>query len=355
MQKKARLRKQFKKPGIDGILITDIVNVRYLTGFTGSSGFLVLTKKHAIFATDFRYKEQAEHEIKGYRVRIENSERSGEIKDICDACGIKKLGFEDQGMTYGFYRKLVKRKIRLVPVTSIVESLRVIKSPEELSYIKIAVKRAESAFRKLTPFIKAGATELKIALKFEELLKKEGCKRMPFEVIVASGFMSALPHARPSGRRLKKGDLVVIDWGGEYEGYCSDMTRTVLIKGNNMSRQMELYKNVLEARNRAVESIKSGIKSAEIDNAAREYISKEGYGDFFGHGTGHGVGLAVHERPVISWRNKEEIEENMVFTVEPGIYLPGFGGVRIEDMVAVKKNRAEMLTSLPRKLKIIEG
>ena len=355
MQKKARLRKQFKKTGIDGILITDIVNVRYLTGFTGSSGFLVITKKHAIFTTDFRYKEQAEHEIKGYRVRIEDSERSGEIKDICDVCGIKKLGFEDHGMTYGFYRKLVRRKIRLVPVTSIVESLRVIKSPEELSYIKIAVKRAESAFRKLTPFIKAGATELKIALKFEELLKKEGCKRMPFEVIVASGFMSALPHARPSGRRLKKGDLVVIDWGGEYEGYCSDMTRTVLIKGNNMSRQMELYKNVLEARNRAVESIKTGIKSAEIDNAAREYISKEGYGDFFGHGTGHGVGLAVHERPVISWRNKEEIEENMVFTVEPGIYLPGFGGVRIEDMVAVKKNRAEMLTSLPRKLIIIEG
>jgi Xaa-Pro aminopeptidase len=353
MQKKARLRKQFKKLKVNGILVTDLTNVRYLTGFTGSSGYAVITEKHAIFITDFRYKEQAEHEITGYRVRIEDSERSGEIKDICDACGIKKLGFEDHGMTYGFYRKLVRKKIRLAPVTSIVESLRVIKSPEELSYIKIAVKRSESAFRKLTPFIKAGATELKIALKFEELLKKEGCKRMPFEVIVASGFMSALPHARPSGRRLKKGDLVVIDWGGEYEGYCSDMTRTVLIKGNNMSRQMELYKNVLEARNRAVESIKTGIKSAEIDNAAREYISKEGYGDFFGHGTGHGVGLAVHERPVISWRNKEEIEENMVFTVEPGIYLPGFGGVRIEDMVTVKKNRAEMLTSLPRKLKII--
>lgn len=355
MQKKARLRKQFKKLKVDGILVTNLTNVRYLTGFTGSSGYVVINKKHAIFVTDFRYKEQAEHEIKGYRVRIEDAERSGEIKDICDACGIKKLGFEDHGMTYGFYRKLVRKKIRLVPMTSIVESLRVIKSPEELSYIKIAVKRAESAFRKLTPFIKAGATELKIALKFEELLKKEGCKRMPFEVIVASGFMSALPHARPSGRRLKKGDLVVIDWGGEYEGYCSDMTRTVLIKGNNISRQMELYKNVLEARNRAVESIKSGIKSAEIDNAAREYIRKEGYGDFFGHGTGHGVGLAVHERPVISWRNKEEIEENMVFTVEPGIYLPGFGGVRIEEMVAVKKNRAEMLTSLTRKLRIIEG
>jgi Xaa-Pro aminopeptidase len=355
MQKKACLRKQFKKLKVDGILVTNLTNVRYLTGFTGSSGYVVINKKHAIFVTDFRYKEQAEHEIKGYRVRIEDAERSGEIKDICDACGIKKLGFEDHGMTYGFYRKLVRKKIRLVPMTSIVESLRVIKSPEELSYIKIAVKRAESAFRKLTPFIKAGATELKIALKFEELLKKEGCKRMPFEVIVASGFMSALPHARPSGRRLKKGDLVVIDWGGEYEGYCSDMTRTVLIKGNNISRQMELYKNVLEARNRAVESIKSGIKSAEIDNAAREYIRKEGYGDFFGHGTGHGVGLAVHERPVISWRNKEEIEENMVFTVEPGIYLPGFGGVRIEEMVAVKKNRAEMLTSLTRKLRIIEG
>jgi Xaa-Pro aminopeptidase len=353
MQKKALLRKQFQKHKIDGILITDLTNVKYFTGFTGSSGYVVLTKKHAIFVTDFRYEEQVRHEVKGFRIKIEHGERSQEIKTICDVYGIKKLGFEEQHVTYGFYKKLSKKGIVLKPVPGSVESLRIIKSPEELKHIKTAVKRAESAFRKLMPHVKVGNTEQKLALKFEELLKKEGCKTLPFEVIVASGFMSALPHARPSQRRLKKGDLVVIDWGGECEGYFSDMTRTLLIKGSNVSRQKEIYYTVREAQKRAVSSVRSGIKSAVIDAAARNYIDQQGYDDFFGHGTGHGVGLAVHEKPVVSWRNKEMIEENMVFTIEPGIYLPEFGGVRIEDMVVVRKNKAELLTSLPRNLKII--
>lgn len=355
MQKKALLRKQLPKQKVDGILVTDLANVRYLTGFTGSSGFVIFTERHAIFATDFRYQEQAIAEVKGCSIKIEHTERSKEIKNICDVYGIKRLGFEDHHMTYGFYEKLLKKKIRLKPLTQIAESIRVIKSEKEISYIKVAVKRAEAAFRKLQPFIRAGTTERKLALKLEELLKLEGCKKLPFEVIVAAGFMSALPHAKPGNRRIKKGDLVVFDWGGEYEGYYSDMTRTLLVNGNNLSRQKELYYNVLEAQKRAIESVKPGIKSANIDAAARDYIRAAGYDEFFGHGTGHGVGLAVHEKPVVSWRNKEIIMENMVFTVEPGIYLPGFGGVRIEDMVAVRKNGAELLTSLPKKLKIIEG
>jgi Xaa-Pro aminopeptidase len=354
MQKKALLRKQIKKLKVEGILITDLTNVRYLTGFTGSSGFLVTTKKDAIFVTDFRYQEQAKYEVKGYTINIEDIERTKEIKNICDIYGIRKLGFEDHNVTYGFYRKLIKRRVKLKPVTNIVESLRLIKSPKEISCIKIAVKRAESAFKKLLPIIKAGMTEQKLALKFEDLLKEEGCKKLPFEVIVASGSMSALPHARPTNRKLKKGDLVVIDWGGECEGYYSDMTRTLLLKGKDISRQKEVYYDVLEAQKRAIKSVKAGIRAALIDAAARDYIKQEGYGDCFGHGTGHGVGLAVHEKPVVSWRNKEIIKENMVFTIEPGIYIPGFGGVRIEDMVVVRKNRAELLTSLPKKLKIIE-
>ncbi len=177
---------------------------------------------------------------------------------------------------------------------------------------------------------------------------------MPFGVIVASGSMSARPHATPTDRILKKGDFVVFDWGGECEGYYSDITRTVLLKAKNISRQKELYYNVFEAQNRAIKSVKSGVKATLIDAAARDYIKKAGYDSFFGHGTGHGVGLAVHEKPVVSWRSKDSIKENMVFTIEPGVYLPGFGGVRIEDMVVVRKNRADVLTSLPRKLRIIE-
>jgi Xaa-Pro aminopeptidase len=354
MQKKALLRRLLQKQKVDGILITDLANVRYLTGFTGSSGFAVITNKHAAFVTDFRYQEQVRREVKGWSIKIEHTERSKEVRNICDLYNIKRLGFEDHNITYGFYRKLEKNKVTLKPLTNIVESLRIIKFPVEVSYIKSSIKRAEAAFRKLQPFIKTGVTERKLAVKFEELLKLEGCNKLPFEVIVASGFRSALPHATPTDKRIKKGDLVVFDWGGEFEGYCSDMTRTVLIKSGNISKQKELYYNVLEAQKRAIESVRPGIKAAGIDAAARDYIKKKGYDEFFGHGTGHGVGLAVHEKPVVSWRSKDSLEEDMIFTVEPGIYLPGFGGVRIEDMIAVRKNGAEVLTSLPKKLKIIE-
>ena len=354
MQKKAILRKKLSAFKVDGILITDLVNVRYLTGFTGTSGYLIITSKHALFVTDFRYKEQAADEVSGFKVRIERSDRSGEIKEIADTYGIRTLGFEDHNVPYAFYKKLTNRKIRLKPLTGVTESLRIVKIHAELSYMKTAATRAEAAFKKLQPFIRHGITEEKLALKLEELLKKEGCKILPFAVIVASGFMSALPHAKPTGKALKKGDLVVFDWGGECEGYFSDMTRTVLLNGSNISRQKELYYTVLEAHKRAVGSIKPGIKAAIVDAAARDYIDDKGYDEFFGHGTGHGVGLEVHEKPFISWRSNEILKENMVFTVEPGIYLPGFGGVRIEDMVVVKKNGAESFNTLSKQLKIIE-
>ncbi len=353
MQRKADLRRKFNNLGIDGILITDLNNVRYLSGFTGSSGCIILTKKKSLFLSDFRYKEQIKAEVDDYTVIIEHTDRSKEIKDICKKYGIRTLGFEDHNVTFGFYRKLLKGKVKLQPLSGAVESLRVIKLPDEIQCIKKAVQRAESAFRKLLPYIKTGQTERKIALKMEELLKSEGCKKLPFEVIVASGLMSALPHAQPTDRKFKKGDLIVIDWGGEYKGYFSDMTRTVLMNSRNVSRQKELYFNVLEAQKRAIKTVRSGIQAAKVDAAARDYIEQKGYGDFFGHGTGHGVGLAVHEKPVVSWRNREIIKEDMVFTVEPGIYIPGFGGVRIEDMVAAGKNEAVLLTSLPKKLRII--
>ncbi|MBI5050942.1 MAG: aminopeptidase P family protein [Nitrospirae bacterium] len=355
MRKEAILRKKLHKSGIDGLLITDLNNLRYITGFTGSAGFLIITKKHSLFVTDFRYKEQAHQEIKGFKIIIQTAEKTKTIKKISDEYAIKKLGFEDHSVSYSTYKSLLKKGIRLKALTNVVEDLRLIKSAKELFYIKTAVKRAESAFKKLMPFVKAGVTEQELAVRLEGFLKEAGCKTIPFGVIIASGPMSAFPHARPASRRLKKGDLVLFDWGGECEGYYSDMSRMAALKSRGMSRQHEICSMVIKAQEAAIKAVKHGTSAKIIDKAARDFIKLGGYGDYFGHGTGHGVGLSVHEAPVISCRNNEVIETGMVFTVEPGIYIPGMGGARIEDMVAVSKNGAEVLTSLPRKVHMIDS
>lgn len=353
MRKKAALKKLLPKLSVDGILITSLVNIRYLSGFSGSSAFIILTEKHSLFITDFRYKEQAAKEVRGFRIIIENSERPKEIKALCVRFGIKTLGFEADDLKYSFYKKLLKNKIKLTPLSNTVESLRIIKSDHELSNIRIAVKRAEKAFRRLLPHIKKGETERALALRLEGYLRDEGCEKLPFGAIVASGPMSALPHARPTSRRLKAGDLVVFDWGGECEGYCSDISRTVLLNGKNLDNQKFVYSVVLEAQKRAIKAVGPGVMASAIDAAARDYMKQEDLDDFFGHATGHGVGLAIHEKPVVSWRSKDAVENGMVFTVEPGIYVPDFGGVRIEDMVVVTKSGIEVLTGLPKKLRII--
>jgi Xaa-Pro aminopeptidase len=355
MRNKDVFKRTLAASGVDGILITDLNNLRYLTGFTGSSGLSIITRNRSLFVTDFRYKEQAKMEVKGFSITIERAEKTEIIRNLTKKYGIERLGFEDHSVSYGMYRKLVRKNIRLRALSDTVEKMRLIKNSAELSHIRKAIRRAENAFRKLRPHIKTGITERKLALKLEELLKKEGCKILPFGVIVASGRMSALPHAKPTNRVIKKGDFILFDWGGESGGYFSDMTRTVVIRGQNLNKQLNIYSVVLEAQNRAMKTVRHGARASEIDSAARDYIKLKGYDRYFGHSTGHGVGLEVHEKPVISWQNSNTVEEGMVFTVEPGIYLPGFGGVRIEDIVTVKKNRAEMLTSLPRKLKIIKG
>jgi Xaa-Pro aminopeptidase len=355
MLKKDLLKKNLSASGVDGFLITDLNNLRYLTGFTGSAGFSVITRNKFLFVTDFRYKEQSKTEIQGFKVRIENKEKPDIIREIVDNYRIKKLGFEGHSMRYDMYKKLLKKNIKLKALSGTVEKLRIIKTRDEITHIKTAVKRSENAFRKLRPYIKVGITEEKLAIKLEELLKKEGCKILPFGVIVASGQMSALPHAKPSSRIIKKGDFIIFDWGGESGGYYSDISRTLIMKGRHQDKLINIYSTVLEAQKRAIQAVHPGTQSSEIDTAARNYIKSKGYDRFFGHSTGHGVGLEVHEKPLISWQYNNQVEEGMVFTIEPGIYLPGFGGVRIEDMVAVKKNGAEVLTSLPRTLKIIEG
>lgn len=347
-----KLKESLRRRKIDAFLITDINNVRYLTGFSGSSAIVLITEDENIFVTDFRYKEQAEKEIEGWNIVIEKEGALKTIKTLSKKIGIKEVGFESSA-PYEFFKKLSILGLNPRPFKGLIEKLRAVKDTTEIDLIKEAIRRAESAFLEVKPYIREGTKEREIALRLEERLKEKGCRFLPFDIIVASGANSALPHVRPTEKRLSPGDLVVIDWGGEAGGYFSDMTRTFLIKDGDSSKKREIYQLVLEANRKAISCISPGVRSCEVDSCARNIIKKAGYGEFFGHGVGHGVGLQIHESPRITWNKKEVIKENMVFTIEPGIYVSGIGGVRIEDMVVVKPDGATVLTGLPKELEII--
>jgi Xaa-Pro aminopeptidase len=335
----------------DGFLVTDMNNVRYLTGFSGSSGFALITMSESIFVTDFRYAGQSIKEISDpWEVVIEKKSRTAAIKRISRKTGIRRLCIESSA-SYEFFKSLSALNVK--DKRGVVERQRETKDREEINSIKEAVRRAESAFLEVRPYIKAGIKEKAVALRLEERLKKKRCRRIPFDIIVASGTNSALPHAGVTDKKLEPGDLVIIDWGGEADGYFSDMTRTLLVKGNGSGRKKEIYRLVLDANLKGIRKISKGMVAGEIDSTARDVIKNAGYGEYFGHALGHGVGLQVHELPLVRSGRKVRIREGMVFTVEPGIYMPGLGGVRIEDMVSVGKSGAELLTTLPKKLEII--
>jgi Xaa-Pro aminopeptidase len=338
--------------GVDGLLISNIGNVRYLSGFTGSSGFLIISASKRLFITDFRYQEQARHEAAGFDVSIVNDEAPEFLIRKARAAGIKLLGFEST-VPYAFYKSLLRKGIRLKSLTGSIEDIRKIKDLNEIRMLSRAVERAQKAFTGVRPYIKTGMSEIQVSGILEESLKKAGCRALPFDIIVAAGKNASMPHARPTVNKIRPGDLVIIDWGAEADGYFSDMTRTLLMNGSNISRKIEIYNTVLQANKEAIKSVSEGTHARTVDKTARDIIKKAGYGDFFGHGTGHGVGIEVHELPRISRIGRETIRHGMVFTIEPGIYLPGVGGVRIEDMVLARTNGCSVLTSLNKTLEII--
>jgi Xaa-Pro aminopeptidase len=238
-------------------------------------------------------------------------------------------------------------------VTNLVEDIRRIKDRTELDLIGKAVMRAEKAFSEIRPHIREGVKEVQLAARLEEALKKNGCISLPFDIIIAGGANSSMPHAKPGDNKIRAGDLVVVDWGGEAGGYYSDMTRTFLMNGSGLAKKKEIYQTVLRANRAGIEAVRDGVPARLVDKAARDVINKAGFEDFFGHGTGHGVGLNVHELPRISRLGRESVKTGMVFTVEPGIYLPGLGGVRIEDMVAAGSKGCRVMTTLPKELEIL--
>ena len=347
-------RKIMDSNHLDGILFTSLENIRYLCGFTGSDGALLLTQGEAFFLTDSRYWTQAEEEVKESQI-IHYKKKMDGIASLLSDLQLKKIGFESTSLTFSFHQSLLQKltdEVKLIPLEEEIKNLRAVKDDQELASIRIAIEISSNAFLHLFEMLKEGVLEKEIALEMEFFMKRNGAEATGFDIIVASGKRSALPHGRASGKRVEKGDLVLIDFGSGFQGYHSDQTRTVVC-GKPSPKQKRVYQVVREAQEKAIEKIRPGIPIHEVDAAARDHIRESGYGEYFGHGTGHGIGLAVHEDPVVNAENKGLVQEGMVFTVEPGIYIPDWGGVRIEDMIRVTSRGAELLTYLQKELRVI--
>jgi Xaa-Pro aminopeptidase len=343
-----KLRRKFGENKIDAIFVTQAENRRYLSGFDGSAGFLIITEKKAVLATDFRYTEQAIAEAPDFEIlRIASS--LDWFPDLLGELGIKRAGFEACHVSFHFHRQLhnaLKKKklpVKMVPVNGLVESVRAVKEPGEIELIEKSAAITDVAYESVAATIRPGLTEKQVAWELEKSLRENGSQALPFEIIVASGPRAALPHAKPSERVIEEGDPVVIDMGARFRGYASDLTRTVCA-GRADATFKKVYNTVLEAQSKAMEAIERGITGHQADNAAREVIDRAGHGEDFGHALGHGVGLAAHELPRLGPGSKETLANGMVFTVEPGIYISGWGGVRIEDTAVMEKGRARPVT-----------
>jgi Xaa-Pro aminopeptidase len=341
--------------GLDALLVSQPENCRYLSGFTGSSGCLLVCHNYAILATDFRYVEQAKGEAPDYDITQIKGELHNWLPDLISDFGWHRLGFEANFISYHGYHELsetVKSKqvdLELVPTNGLVEHLRSTKELEELGLIIKAVEVADAAFEQAKYVIRPGMTEKQAAWEVEKLLHQEGSEETPFEIIVASGPNSALPHARPTEKVICSGEPVLIDMGARIGGYCSDLSRTLSLRAQRSNLKadktlQEIHSIVLKAQAAAIKGIEAGMDGSEADRLARTIIEKAGYGDAFGHGLGHGVGIAVHESPALGPSSSDLLADGMVFTIEPGIYITGWGGVRIEDLVTMEKGKVKVLT-----------
>ena len=348
-----RVRTQLQTCGVEGALFFDLSNIRYLTGFTGSEGVLFLGRDRLALLVDGRYTTQAGRESPHAGIVPVTDKMEG-ISNLLAAERAGPVGFESSILTYDGYTILHNRlpAVELLPLSSQLSELRAVKDEEEVRLIKAAAGIAARALRKTLEGLAPGIREREIAALLESAMLQEGSEKPSFETIVASGENAALPHAHPGDRTLRSGDFVVIDYGAVYGGYHSDETCTIAL-GALSSEQEKVYTIVKSAHDRALEAVRPGALAREIDGIARRYIDDAGYGSCFSHGTGHGVGLAVHEAPVLSPRSRSVLEEGMIITVEPGVYIPGSWGIRIEDMILVTADGFRMLTEMPKHLVIL--
>jgi Xaa-Pro aminopeptidase/Xaa-Pro dipeptidase len=341
------LQKTFSTCKIDSLIFFNMNNIRYLCGFTGSEGVLIVGPGQTSLWVDGRYTSQAGLETKKIRIKECTDKIAGIVQEIKDS-KTKRVGFEADSITLNMYHQMTHhiQKENLVALDKELRMLRACKDDTEISLMKKAAQISSSAMRSVIKHVKPGWTEKELALQLEIKARHNGADGISFETIVAAGEHSALPHAKPTDRKIRKGDFVVIDFGIRYQGYCSDETCTIAF-GKLTDRQKNAYQTVKDAHDRALEAIQADIPAADIDQCARDAFGKKS-GRYFTHGTGHGVGLDVHEAPRLSSRSDDILKPGMVFTIEPGIYLPGRGGVRIEDDVVITESGVRSLTDLPR-------
>lgn len=344
-----RLRGLLNDVGMEAFYVTAPENRYYLSGFSGTSGALLLCREHSYLLTDFRYTSQASQESSGYTIIEATGNGIEALAELCGKGHVSQLGCEGDNLTYTQFQNLQQglNGVELKPVSGMIEGLRQHKDMVELRCIEEAVRIADRAFAQITTIIRPGVKEVEVALELEFLIRRMGAEGIGFATIVASGPRSALPHGVASDKKIQIGDLVTLDFGAVYRGYHSDITRTVAV-GQVQPRQQEIYHIVLEAQLSAIAAVRAGVRASEVDRAARDIIKENGYGDYFGHGTGHGLGLNIHESPSLSSKDDTVLQAGMAVTVEPGIYLPDWGGVRIEDTVLVENNGCRVLTGSPK-------
>lgn len=332
----------------EAVLITGYPNVFYYSGFTSEDAYLLISHDLRYIITDSRYTIQAKQQAKGFEVYdVKNG-----IENVFSKFKEKYIGFEENDLSvyrYKFLREKMTSYQDFVEMQKLINRQRIIKDDKEINIISQAEKIGDDAFEYILNRIKPGKTEREIALELEIFMKKKGASALSFDTIVASGVRSAMPHGVATDKIIENGDFITLDFGCVFEGYCSDMTRTVVV-GKASDRQKEIYNIVLSAQKNAIEKISPQISCSEIDAVARNIITEAGYGENFGHGLGHSVGIEIHENPAFSPKSKDIVQNGHVITVEPGIYIDGFGGVRIEDLIAVVDDKVVNLTSSPKVL-----
>ncbi len=351
-----KLRARMEQAQLDALLITSPVNRTYMTGFTGSAGLVLVTHGEAYLITDFRYMTQAPQQAKDYQVlEHQPADLLRPVKETLHQLHINHVGFEQQHVTYAEFLSYGKQLsgIELKPVQGIVEQLRAIKDEQELTIIQEAADLADKTFSHILDFIKPGVKELDVALEIEMFMRKNGATSSSFDTIVASGERSALPHGVASDRTIGMNEFIKLDFGAYYHGYCSDITRTVYL-GKLTDKHKDIYRIVQEAQQTALDQLKPGMSGREADAAARSIIEQYGYGEHFGHGLGHGIGMEIHESPRLSKASDVVLEPGMTVTVEPGIYIPNFGGVRIEDDVVMTDSGIQIYTHSTKQLLVLE-
>ncbi len=352
--RRSRLKQFFEEYSLKAVLFTDLRNIRYLCGFSGTEGALLISQDHAWFLCDSRYTAQAAKEVQGAEVRECGAIRIDTIAALALEYGLDRIGFEAAHTTVSAFRRMSEMlsKIELVELGSNLDEIRACKDAAEIEQLSLVATLSSHALAVVLGNIKPGVREVDIAVALELEMLRRGADGKAFDFIVASGERGAMPHGRASDKIIQSGELVTIDFGALKDGYHSDETVTVAC-GKPESRAREIHSVVRTAHDRAIEAVRPGISCKDLDEVARAYIRDKGYGEYFGHGLGHGIGLEIHEMPTLSPRSTAVLEEGMVITIEPGIYIPGFGGVRIEDTVVVTGDGCRVLTSADKQLLVL--